>query len=103
MDLLDQLLDEDGDSEIRLKNEDGTELVFNQVAVIPRSEALYCILTPVTDIEGVNEDEAIVFRVDEKDGEHVLVLEEDEEVAMAVFEEYVKLWEENYGEEFEDE
>lgn len=99
MNLLDQLLDENDDSEIRLKNEDGTELVFNQVAVIPQSDALYCILAPVSEIEGVSDDEAIVFRVDEKDGDYVLVLEEDEEVAMQVFEEYVKLWEESNADE----
>lgn len=99
MDLLDQLLDEESDSEIRLKNEDGTELVFNQVAVIPDGDKIYAILTPVTDIEGVSDDEAIVFRVDEREGEHVLVLEEDEETAMAVFEQYVKLWEESQDEE----
>ncbi|MGN1060409.1 MAG: DUF1292 domain-containing protein [Candidatus Coproplasma sp.] len=98
MDLLDQLLGEDADSEIRLKNEDGTELVFNQVAVIPQDDKLFAILTPVTDIDGVSDDEAIVFRVDEREGEHVLVLEEDETVAMEVFEQYVKLWEESNAE-----
>lgn len=106
MDLLDQLLDEDGESQIRLKNEDGTELVFNQVAVIPQGDIIYAILAPVTDIEGVSDDEAIVFRVDERSGEHVLVLEEDEAVAMTVFDEYVKLWEQSqdeYDEEFDEE
>ncbi|MGN0805895.1 MAG: DUF1292 domain-containing protein [Candidatus Coproplasma sp.] len=106
MDLLEQLLSEDGDDEIRLTNEDGTELVFNQVAVIPDGDKIFAILTPVTEIEGVSDDEAIVFRVDERDGEHVLVLEEDEPTAMDVFEKYVKLWEESRdgsGEDFDDE
>lgn len=98
MDLLDRLLGED-DGEIRLTNEDGTELVFNQVAVIPQGDKIFAILTPVTDIEGVSDDEAIVFRVDEKEGEHVLVLEEDEETAMSVFDQYIELWEQSQAEE----
>ncbi|MGN0823792.1 MAG: DUF1292 domain-containing protein [Candidatus Coproplasma sp.] len=103
MDLLDRLLGEDTDCEIKLTNEDGTELVFNQVAVIEQDEKIFAILTPVSDIEGVSDDEAIVFRVDERDGEHVLALEEDEEVAMEVFEKYIKLWEEsNQDGEYED-
>ena len=98
MDLLDRLLGED-DGEIRLTNEDGTELVFNQVAVIPQGDKIFAILTPLTDIEGVSDDEAIVFRVDEKEGEHVLVLEEDEETAMSVFDQYIELWEQSQAEE----
>lgn len=103
MDLIEKLLDEDNDGQIRLTNEDGTELVFNHVATIPYNDTLFAILAPVSDIEGVSDDEAIVFRVDETDdGESVLVLEDDEETAMAVFDEYVKLWEESrddYGED----
>lgn len=96
MGLLEQLLDEDNDGEIRLTNQDGTELVFNHVATIPYNETLFAILAPVSDIEGVNDDEAIVFRVDEIDeGEQVLVLEDDEQVAMAVFDKYIELWEES--------
>lgn len=105
MGLLEQLLDENNDGEIRLTNQDGTELVFNHVATIPYNESLFAILAPVSDIEGVNDDEAIVFRVVEIDeGEHVLVIEDDEETAMAVFDEYVKLWEESQDDEgFDDE
>ncbi|MGN1104070.1 MAG: DUF1292 domain-containing protein [Candidatus Coproplasma sp.] len=99
MDLIEKLLDEDSDGQIRLTNADGTELVFNQVAAIPYNETLFAILAPVSDIEGVNDDEAIVFRVDETDdGETVLVLEEDEETAMAVFDKYIQLWEESQSE-----
>ncbi|MGN1372960.1 MAG: DUF1292 domain-containing protein [Candidatus Coproplasma sp.] len=100
MDLIEKLLDEDNDGQIRLTNEDGTELVFNHVATIPYNQTLYAILAPVSEIEGVNDDEAIVFRVDElEDGESVLVLEEDEEAAMAVFDKYIELWEQSQSDE----
>jgi len=102
MDLLDKLLDEENDEDITLKNADGKELTFEQVAVIPKGDEIYCVLKPVTEIDGVNDDEAIVFRVDNQDGESVLALEEDEEVAMQVFEDYINLWEESNGEDGED-
>lgn len=96
--LVDRLFDEECE-EITLQTEGGEDIVFEQVAVIPREEALYCVLKPKTEGEWINEDEAIVFRVDNKDGEEVLVVEGDEEVAMSVFEEYLKLWDETNGEE----
>jgi len=99
MDLLDILLNEDDAQTITLTNADGKEITFEQVAVIPKDETLYAILKPVDDMEGVNDDEAIVFRVDESESEPVLKLEEDEAVAMDVFGEYVKLWEEQNAED----
>lgn len=99
MDLLETLLDETNNEDIILKNEEGEDLTFEQVAVIPFNDNLYCVLKPVTEIDGVNDDEAIVFRVDEMDGESVLVVEEDEEAAMQVFGQYIALWEEQNGEE----
>lgn len=98
MDLLETLLDENNDEDIILKNDEGKDLTFQQVAVIPFNDGIYCVLKPVTEIEGISDDEAIVFRVDEIDGESVLVVEEDEETAMQVFEQYVSLWEERNGE-----
>lgn len=97
MGLVDRLLDEKCE-EITLKTEEWEDIVFEQVAVIPREEALYCILKPKNELDGVNDDEAIVFRVDKQDDEEVLVVEDNEEVAMSVFEEYLKLWDEANGE-----
>lgn len=100
MDILEKLLDEESDGIITLTNEDGDEMVFNQVAVIPYEDKIYAILAPLSEMEDVSDDEAIVFLVDElEDGEHVLVLERDEPTAMAVFDEYIKLWEDSQAEE----
>lgn len=101
MDLLDILLDENCE-QISFKNENGEEVLFDQVAVIPKDDKIYAILTPVDEMDGVSDDEAIVFRLDEENGEHVLVLEDDENVAMDIFEEYVKLWEAQYSQEDEE-
>ncbi len=96
VDLLDVLLDENNTAPIYMTDTNGKRLKFDQIAVIPYGEdALYCILKPISKIEGINDDEAIVFRVDEDDdGEAVLNLEENEEIAIAVFDQYYSLVEE---------
>ena len=98
VDLLNVLLDEDNKEPIVLMDDKGKELTFEQVAVIPhevkKENRLYCVLKPLTKIEGIGEDEAIVFLVDtDADGNSVLRVEEDEEVAINVFDKYYDLLE----------
>lgn len=93
--IIDVLLDEENTDPIRLADENGREIVFDQIAVIPYADKLYCVLKPITRIEGVAADEAIVFYVDETSGEApCLKVERDELTAMSVFEEYYDLLEE---------
>lgn len=92
VDILDVLLDEDNEDPITLYDENNKAYKFDQVAVIPLDDNLYAILKPVDELEGVADDEAIVFSVNEQDsGETSLVVEIDESIAMRVFEEYYKL------------
>ncbi len=91
-DILDILLDEENKDPIRLQDEKGNELVFEQVATIPHRGKLYCVLKPLTRIDGVADDEAIVFRAEEAaDGTHYLTVELDELTAIDIFQEYYKL------------
>ena len=96
VDLIDVLLDEKNTAPIYMVDENGRQLKFDQVAVIPYGEdELYCILKPITKIEGVADDEAIVFRVEEdKDGNAILRVEENEEIAISIFDQYYNLVEE---------
>ena len=104
VDILDVLLDQDNKDPIVLVDEAGKQLTFEQVAVIPyevrKEKRLYCVLKPLDKIEGIGDDEAIVFVVDQdKDGNSVIKVEEDEEVAIAVFDKYYDLLEEAQAEE----
>lgn len=104
LDILDILLDQDNKEPIVLMDETGKQLTFEQVAVIPyevrKQERLYCVLKPLDKIEGIADDEAIVFLVDTDDeGNSVIRIEEDEEVAIAVFDKYYDLLEEAQKEE----
>ena len=96
--ILDVLLDENDRDPITLMDPTGKELNFEQVAVIPHEikekRFLFVILKPLDDIPGIADDEAIVFRVDfDARGDAVLALEEDESVAIDVFNIYYDLLE----------
>ena len=94
-DIIDILLDEDNKDPIVLVDGQGKKLCFEQIAVIPYNNKIYCVLKPIDKIENVQDDEAIVFFVDEQEGkEPVLMVETDEKVAMDVFDEYYNLLDE---------
>ena len=93
-DVLDILLDEDNKEPIVLSDEEGERFTFEQIAVIPYNDKVYAVLKPVDHIDGVNDDEAIVFVVDERPTGSVLMVESDEKVAISVFDEYYNLLDE---------
>ena len=96
VDLLDVLLDEKNTAPIFMFDDKGNQLKFEQIAVIPYGDNdLYCILKPITKIDGIKDDEAIVFLVAEgEDGSAVLKVEDREEIAIAIFDQYYDLVEE---------
>ena len=98
MDILDFLLDENNKEPIVLMDDKGKKLSFEQIAVIPYNNKIYCVLKPIDKIENVQDDEAIVFYVDEKEGrEPVLMVETDEKTAINVFDEYYNLLDQAEG------
>lgn len=95
MDILDILLDEDNREPIALWDEDNRAIDFEQVAVIPYDNKIYCVLKPIDKIKGVGDDEALVFRVDEnEEGDTIICVEENESIAITIFEQYYDLLEE---------
>ncbi len=93
---IEKILDENNEDNIFLYDEDDNELEFEQAAVIPMDDSVYVILVPVTPMEGVGEDEGVVFVIEEdEDGEAVLSLVIEDEVIDAVFDEYDSLLEED--------
>ena len=95
MTIIDVLMDENNREPITLMDATGRKLSLEQIAVIPYKDRLYCVLKPIDKIEGVQDDEAIVFYVDETQGEEpVLMVETDEQVAMDVFDQYYDLLDE---------
>lgn len=92
LDIVDILLDEDNEEPITLYDENDKAIKFDQVAIIPHDEKLYAILKPIDEMEGVNDDEAIVFVVrQDNEGNSYLEIESDEPTAIKVFDEYYTL------------
>ena len=74
-------------------NENDEPYEFEQIAVIPLNNGdkqdLYAILLPVTPLAGIEEDEALVFEVNER--ENVVRVCADDAIIDQVMTEYEKL------------
>ena len=83
---------EDEDDIITLVNEEGEEVEFVEIAGIAYRGNFYAVLQPVELLEGMGEDEALVFKVTKGgNGEDNFEIEIDETIIKAVYEEYLKL------------
>lgn len=101
---IDMILDEENDENIVLFDENNNETEFEQVAVIPMDDKTYVLLKPVElkKWEGIGEDEALVFAIEEIDDEDCLILEEDQKVIDKVFDSYYDMLR-SYGIEIDEE
>ena len=91
MSAIDMILDDDNAENIVMYNENNEPVEFQQIAVIPLQGNVFVILRPAGEVEGIGEDEALVFAIDEVDGEECLTIVEDDEAVDLVFEEYYKM------------
>ena len=93
---IERLLDDNDLGTIVLFDENDKEVEFEQIAIIPYEDEVYAILKPVKEMEGVAEDEAIVFLLDaDDDSDDVLSVVEDDAIIDAVFDAYYKLLDED--------
>ena len=86
---IDALYDEDNNDAIILFNEKGEEIAFEQIALIPQADKVYAILKPIQPLEGVGEDEGLVFFINDAEG--ILELITDEKIIDDVFTVYDEL------------
>ena len=88
-------MEEDDDDIITLLSADGEEIDFVEIAGIAYKGSFYAILQPVELLDGMDDDEALVFKVTRgKDGEDKFEIELEDSVIDAVFAEYNKLLDE---------
>ena len=89
---IDALFDEENNDAIILFNEKGEEIAFEQIALIPL-EKTYAILKSIQPMEGVGENEGLVFsiEVNEETNEEYLALVVDEAIIDKVFDVYDEL------------
>ncbi len=88
----------ENDDIITLTSADGEPIDFVEIAGIALDTGFYAILQPVELLEGMDEDEALVFKVSRNpDGSDRFEIEMDDEIIDAVFSEYNRLLEEQAG------
>ena len=89
---VDKLFDDGYTENIFIKDNDGKEIEFEQVAIVDFEESYYALLDPVTPVEGVGENEVVVFLIDEEND--CLVYVEDDRIIDGVNEEFTAMLEE---------
>lgn len=86
------LLDENSNDPIVLYDEKDNAVTFEQVAIIPFEDNLYALLKPVDKMEGVADDEAVVFKFDEDENESpILTVVTEDKLIDNVFNIYLDL------------
>ena len=85
-------MDNNQDEIITLRSAAGEDIDFIAVAEINHKGGYYLILQPVELLEGMEDNEALVFKiVRERDGSENLQIELNDSIVDAVFEKYEKL------------
>ena len=86
--------EEEYDDIVTLLSADGEEVDFVEIAGIAYGGEFYAILQPVELLEGMEDDEALVFKVSRgENGEDQFDIVLDDEIIDGVFNEYEKLLE----------
>lgn len=88
---VDKFFDESSTENVILEDNSGKEIEFEQIALVDYEGDYYIILRPVTKLEGVSDDEALVFLIDEN--EDCVIYVEDYELGEAIFNVYYELLE----------
>lgn len=90
----DEMLEDD--DIVTLFSQDGKKISFTEVAGIVFEGKFYAILQPLELLEGMSEDEALVFAVSSgENGEDQFNLVLDDRIIDGVFKEYDRLYEES--------
>ncbi len=82
----------ENDEYVTLKGQDGEEVNFIDIAGIALDSGYYAILQPVELLDGMSEDEALVFKVEKQEsGEDKFTIVVDDMIVDEVFAEYGRL------------
>ena len=82
-------------SVVELVDDGGRKMKFYHIGTMDYKEECFAFFQPAEEIEGVNEDEVVIFLISEdENGKEVLLPIEDEKKLDAVYEEFCKAMEE---------
>lgn len=84
---------------VELVDDEGKTLKFYHVATIDYESNWYVFFSPTEEMEEVDTDEVVIFRLDsDEEGNDVFSPIEDEELLQKVYDEYVRIMSEEYDE-----
>ena len=83
------------DDIIILTNQDGQDVEFYNEAISTHEVLNYVVLKPVNEIEGIAEDEVLIFEFINENEEGQFYLVENEQLADEIFAKYLVLLDEN--------
>ena len=86
---------EEDDEIVELVDDSGRTMKFYHLATMPYKEQWYVFFQPAEPIEGTSEEEVVIFRIEDKEGEKDTLLPvEDEALLEEVYEEFCRVMEE---------
>lgn len=80
--------------EVVLLDPDGKEVHFDHVMTFKYEGEKYIALLPLDDVDGIDEDEVLILRIDSSSGEDKYVTVDNEILLDEVFDEFISLLEE---------
>lgn len=81
---------------VELVDEEGKTIKFNHVATIDFENEWYVFFSPVEETDGVSTEEVVIFKLDsDEEGKDVFSPIEDEDLLQKVYDEYVRVMEED--------
>ena len=87
--------------EVTLLDEDGKEVAFDHVMTFRHEGEKYIALLPLEKVEGVGDDEVILMRIKEQNGEDVYETIDNPVLLDEVFNTFLELFEEMTAEDEE--
>ena len=91
VDAVDLLLDENNTDNVILYDENDKPSEFEQIAIIPLDNSVYAILKPTFEVEGMADDEVLIFEIVEDENGNMLSIVTEEKVLNAVMQNYYEL------------
>lgn len=79
------------DNIVELIDENDNPVKFEHIMTIEYEGEKYALLSPVDDLEDVEEGEVVILRIEEGDEQDAYVGIEDEELLEAVFQKYLEI------------
>lgn len=86
VDAIAQILDENNDENVILYDENDNPNEFEQCGVVQLDNTIYAILKPNFEIEGVADDEVLIFEIVEDENGDMLSVVTDEKIIEEVME-----------------